>query len=338
MQARTKALWALSALATLWMWTSGSAQVAGQPQLGGQARISIAAPVFGGPRIPISSLPFTVEECGSYFLTGCLTGSPGAHGITIDADDVTIDLNGFSLIGVPGSLNAIQMVNPRKNFELLDGLISDWDGTGISIAGPNAFVGGVGIRSVDGDAIRVLPGGKDYLFLEPAVVFTLGAIQLEARGTIRNPTITGGSGDGIEFKAGSSGSLIFGGALYDNLGNGISIASGVQDIRIAGTTIRGSGLAGVRASLGGFVFENLFCSGNTGDGIHLDSSSSDGRVTGCHLTANGGAGLRVEGARNVVVKNSASDNTQNYVVSAGNDVGPIGSAVSATSPWANIQN
>ena len=50
--------------------------------------------VLPGAR-PISSLPFTIGNCGSYFLTSCLTGSPGSDGITVTADDVTIDLNGF---------------------------------------------------------------------------------------------------------------------------------------------------------------------------------------------------------------------------------------------------
>ncbi len=59
------------------------------------------------PRTPISALPFTINQCGSYFLTDCLTGVAGQNGITIDADDVTLDLNGFTLIGVPGSLDGI---------------------------------------------------------------------------------------------------------------------------------------------------------------------------------------------------------------------------------------
>jgi len=54
------------------------------------------------PRIPISSVPYIIGESGSYYLTGDLayTGANGAA-ITVDVNDVTIDLMGYSLIG-PG--------------------------------------------------------------------------------------------------------------------------------------------------------------------------------------------------------------------------------------------
>src|SRR5215469_10506728 len=49
-------------------------------------------------RTPISSLPFTIGSSGSYYLAASLTGSGGNDGITVNADDVTVDLNGFALI------------------------------------------------------------------------------------------------------------------------------------------------------------------------------------------------------------------------------------------------
>ena len=54
------------------------------------------------PRIPISSLPYTITEEGSYYLTGNLSlATPDTHGIAINASNVTIDLCGFTLRG-PG--------------------------------------------------------------------------------------------------------------------------------------------------------------------------------------------------------------------------------------------
>ncbi len=48
------------------------------------------------PRIPISSLPITITNPGSYYLTANLTGGSG-NGITVSSSGVTIDLNGFTL-------------------------------------------------------------------------------------------------------------------------------------------------------------------------------------------------------------------------------------------------
>ena len=53
------------------------------------------------PRTPISSLPFTIAAPGSYYVTRNLAlsaGEPG-DGITIQTDNVTLDLGGYSLDG-----------------------------------------------------------------------------------------------------------------------------------------------------------------------------------------------------------------------------------------------
>jgi hypothetical protein len=54
-------------------------------------------------------------------------------------------------------------------------------------------------------------------------------------------------------------------------------------------------------------------------------------------------GIWLQGSANVVVRNTARWNpgtgsigSSNYVGTAGNEVGPIGSATTATSPWANL--
>src|SRR5919108_5765842 len=52
------------------------------------------------PRTPIGSLPFTITDPGSYYLTTNLSGAANNHGISINASDVTLDLNGFALIGL----------------------------------------------------------------------------------------------------------------------------------------------------------------------------------------------------------------------------------------------
>ena len=51
------------------------------------------------PRTPISSVPYTITQSGSYYLTTNLTANPAEYGIAVLADDVTIDLNGFTLTG-----------------------------------------------------------------------------------------------------------------------------------------------------------------------------------------------------------------------------------------------
>ncbi len=46
---------------------------------------------------------FIINAAGSYVLTGDLSRAPGGAGLMIQVDDVTLDLNGFSIIGSGGS-------------------------------------------------------------------------------------------------------------------------------------------------------------------------------------------------------------------------------------------
>lgn len=56
-----------------------------------------AADAKAEKRIPISSLPFHIDQRGSYYLTSNLTIS--TSGITVATSQVTIDLNGFTISG-----------------------------------------------------------------------------------------------------------------------------------------------------------------------------------------------------------------------------------------------
>ena len=65
-------------------------------------------------------------------MTGCLIGSSGLDGIVIEADDVTLDLNGFTLSGVPGSLNGISIPNRRRNVVIEGGTLRGWGENGVN--------------------------------------------------------------------------------------------------------------------------------------------------------------------------------------------------------------
>jgi len=81
------------------------------------------------PGTPISSLPFAITQPGSYYLTRNLSVASGV-GITIDADDVTLDLMGFTLSG-PGSNSASHGITrnvntTRRNNTIRNGVLRGW--------------------------------------------------------------------------------------------------------------------------------------------------------------------------------------------------------------------
>ena len=84
------------------------------------------------PRTVIAALPITITNSGSYYLTGSLTGVAAFNGITIAASDVALDLNGYALVGVPGSLTGILVPNAQTNLVVRNGVIRNWGGSGVS--------------------------------------------------------------------------------------------------------------------------------------------------------------------------------------------------------------
>src|ERR1051325_6980372 len=83
------------------------------------------------PRTPISSLPFTITNAGSYYLTTNLTGVPAQSGITISVSGVALDLMGFELVGVSGASRGVNVTGTRTNIAIQNGTVRNWPSEGV---------------------------------------------------------------------------------------------------------------------------------------------------------------------------------------------------------------
>lgn len=105
---------------------------------------AVARIVYGGPLDPpaapgptdatvITALPYTISAPGKYVLKGNL--ATATTGISVTASDVTIDLNGFALIGPgTGCPDGISSSGaPIKNLVVRNGTIRDWCHSGIAV-------------------------------------------------------------------------------------------------------------------------------------------------------------------------------------------------------------
>ena len=81
------------------------------------------------PRIPISSLPFTISAPGSYYVT---TNLASGLGISINASHVTLDLSGFTLSGAAGTpTSGIDVSGTQTNITIRNGVLQGWGSYGI---------------------------------------------------------------------------------------------------------------------------------------------------------------------------------------------------------------
>jgi hypothetical protein len=343
---------------------------------------SLAGGVFAGPLDPprgpgstqetqITSLPYTISTSGSYILTGNLTGAGGSNGITITADNVTIDLRGFALIGPGGAGTEIGVTGTNRNgIAIQHGIVSGWAGDGISL---NQSLPGLYDNELAD--LRVDHGGSN------AGSFPLGwGIMLQG-GRVADCSVTASG------SASGGGLQVFGGNVnncdaYSNTGTGI-LATGavtsskasqntVSDFAIFGGTLTDCEVDGVYSggspttsdigiTLRGGIVSHCSVRNTGSDGIKILSPSGYSNIVEFNSIANtGGNGINItasaridsndvsqnhlfgilnsSSSQSTIVRNSANSNAGgNYSVAgstSGDTTNPLGTIPS--SPWANI--
>ncbi|MFG0273610.1 MAG: right-handed parallel beta-helix repeat-containing protein, partial [Phycisphaerales bacterium] len=98
------------------------------------------------PRIPITAadMPLTISQPGSYYFVESITTA--GNGISIQSDDVTLDLGGFAFRGGTGSAIG---AGAFSNITIRNGTIADWGGGGVVISSTDgAIVENIQVRDV----------------------------------------------------------------------------------------------------------------------------------------------------------------------------------------------
>jgi len=331
------------------------------------------------PRTPVNTLPagvdsiHLIDQPGSYYLTGNITGAVGMNGIRISADNVSLDLNGFVITGVAGSGHGVIALSVN-GLVLGNGSVVGFTMRGIEAASARSAVFDTLIVRDSGD--KGIAAGFDSV-LRGCIATGNGSdgIFTNTGALVVRCIANSNSGDGFDISVGCS---LIDCIADNNAGSGYFI---IKDVSVdgclarnngshgldagAGTTVRGchlrrNGDRGIRAGSGCVLIGN-HCDENVGPGI---SAAGQCLVSENSCASNGffggdAAGILIEGARNrvhantviandrgievtaidnVITSNVASGNGVNYVILAGNDTAPITSAAVAISPLANTEN
>ncbi|MCH8512387.1 MAG: right-handed parallel beta-helix repeat-containing protein [Kiritimatiellae bacterium] len=232
------------------------------------------------PRIPISEVPYTITEPGSYYLTGNLTIETGESAITITADNVTLDLMGFTLQGTEAAgQRGVDIALGKQNVTVRNGTIRNMGEEGISANWAESCLYehlSIDENGAEGEFSDGLSGGA-------------GAI-------VRFVTATGNDNRGIAIRDGSVTNAV----ARNNGTAGISSASG----NVTNSVARDNGGVGIQADAGSVI--NSIARSNGGHGISASSivtnsvarfnggngiSVNDGNVTNSDGSNNGGHGI-----------------------------------------------
>lgn len=293
---------------------------------------------------------------GSYYLTGNLVGESGRHGISIQASDVTLDLNGFVLSGVAGSLHGVTVPATATNVAVRNGTVRSWGQRGVDAE--QVRNGRLERLSASHNAATGIAAGSNSL-VTACVAMNNSAEGISAlRGcTISNCSAQSNATGIYTFDLSGGCDISDCSALY-NTGVGIFAIYGNS---VKGCTVRYNGSIGISASTS-CTISGCTISRNNSDGIvafsrnlivnnnvsenGINSVNGDGistyggenRIDGNHTTGNNGRGIRSTGGEDFIIRNTSTGNSAgNYTPLSGATIGPIGGTPgTATSPWANF--
>jgi Right handed beta helix region len=251
-----------------------------------------------GPRTEISASKtpgdanssFKITEPGSYYLADNITGEAGKHGIEITASNVTLDLNGFALIGVTDSLNGVDDENGNVAVAVMNGSVSNWSGRGVNHGSKGGCV--TKIRSHHNGTYGILANDSTVVDECTAVQNGSDGIRGAHFTLVRNCISRSNGGNGI---FGGSGFTVLNCVAVSNVGDGIHLETGsstLSFVNVNTCTSSDNGGVGINLSVVGIV-TNSIATQNVGGGISASNSLIRGNTavdnTGFNINCAGGS-------------------------------------------------
>ncbi len=271
---------------------------------------------------------FRIDAPGSYYLTGNVTGVANASGIEIDADDVTLDLNGFTVSGVANAIDGVFVESAHRGVTIRNGIVRGWGGSGVN--GSSSFVRVERVHAIS-NAFRGIRLGNGS-----AVIGCSAELNGNDGISLGSGTITGSRASANAMHGFSGGAQVIITECWtrENTGFGYSLLNGgtVQQstsrndvlggvIVIAGSSVIGCTVSNAGAVSGGafgvYAGEHSTVSectidmtfgtgllaerGSVVEACSVNDSDDDGivcfepgvTVRGCNATENGGDGIKL---------------------------------------------
>ncbi len=301
------------------------------PTPGPEPRIAINATNTPGDADSL----FRISAAGSYYLTGNVTGVVGKHGIEIAVTGVTLDLNGFEVIG-NGAASAFDGVFSAVTSSgvvpvtIQNGTIRNWGDDGIR--GSGVIVRHCVLVNNSGDGIS-----GAVVVTDCVATGNMGnGIQANNGALVQNCLARDNGDDGISASNGSTvtdctarnnggyGIIAFGSGLISRCTSSLNTLGGIngqQATTILDCNASDNDASGITVQ-GECLVRGNTCHGNGASGIFV-SSVTGTRVEGNTVT-NNVRGLHITGTNTLIIRNTAHGNTTwNWDIDANNIVGPI---------------
>lgn len=285
-----------------------------------------------------ASITYTITSPGSYYLENNRNHPMDSSSIIIDANDVTLDLMGYTLKGAATNFHIIGCgisINPgHRNIEIKNGTITHFGSGGIRTYDVNSTdIRVINIRCISNVDVGIRLWGKGSRIEDCVVAENYGrGIEATENSIITNCIARNNTGDSGIFVTSNSiikncssfsnakgvwihgrGTLISGGSFCNNGEDGIYGYYG--EISAIDNTCNGNGRWGIFAGpIGGYggLIKNNFVSHNGSAGIYASHGSN---IINNVAMENEGTGI-FAGNGSAVVANSAYSNPTGLTISA----------------------
>jgi len=266
----------------------------------------IEQPSGSDTRIPITSCPYDINSPGSYVIKSNLNDNIIDDGncITVNADNVTIDINGFNLIG-PGKTALCDChgisTSGFKNIKILNGSIVNFGGSAIREDLETAE--GIkieNIRTFSNGQYGIFLNGKGHTIIESTIFNnSLGGVHVQKGSNILTNTVYGNEGHGIDA---FEGSILTQNIIYNNNLTGITTGSAAK---VQGNTCYLNAGSGIVASTGSLVSDNIVYGNNTDNIPAQGGILVSGNVTlqSNQVSQNLDQNILVSGTNNIIQDN-----------------------------------
>lgn len=317
----------------------------------------------------INTLPYNITQSGSYLVVKDLTGNAG---ITVNASDVAIDLNFYTLTGSPGNTSiGINVTGTRTNVNVINGSLRNWSNGGI-IAPTTSNGQFLNLNVLNNSADGMEVGSNNIISNCVANNNLFDGIDADINCTISNCTVSNNSDNGIETEqncsiencsaksnqsagirsgyncvinncnsTGNSGSGIEAGD-GNKVNNCAASLNGASGFVLANASYAGNNISRNNTLHGFLCYQDVTAKGNTADsntqnGFH--STFDGGKIDENNSTDNN-IGYYISGSSWLVTRNSSSNNTGGgFSIGPSNTVATIVTSANIntnTNPYANI--
>lgn len=279
------------------------------------------------------SAMYRITQPGSYYLTGPIDGVAGKAGIQILADDVTLDLNGFTVNGNGSGTSGIAAGTNVSRIEVRNGTVRGWSGVAVELTLATSST----VRDVraEGSLRGIVTGSRCVVQDSFAVDNTQEGFSVGNYSRVMNATVRGNY-DGIVL---GNSSIAEQSSSMQNRGSGIvaynfavvdrCLASGNVDNGVeASVSVEVKNCSAQFNSGDGIQFEG-FCtitdnvaSNNAMAGLRSNSTAYRSVIRGNNSTSNQ-VGIQVDGPSNLIIGNSCTSNPTNYRIVVNNRVATI---------------